>query len=217
MMNKALMHFWTWFLDHKLKLKTLRTLTLKDQKHYTFWLDWHLHFYAPGLDYVLIFPKRENDKAQLIITANGNPDYFQKADDIIKVAPQIRDWKFTAFVQPRHHYEDLEAGRDTPYIFQDIMLKTSELKFIPLESDGEKKIDMIVYLKNFTIYSQNKNLIQLIFIMMQDLLGEKALHENINFVELAQMPGEKNNDLINLYELQFYLDKLNSQISGSST
>ena len=45
---------------------------------------------------------------------------------------------------------------------------------------------MIVYIKNFTIYSHNNNLLQLVYMMIQDLFGEKSMHENINFVQLAQ-------------------------------
>ncbi len=52
----------------------------------------------------------------------------------------------------RQGIDDIEAGIDEPYILQDITLKANELKFIPFEYVGEKKIDMIVYLKNFTIY-----------------------------------------------------------------
>jgi len=51
----------------------------------------------------------------------------------------------------------MEAGIDEPDVFQDITIKTSDLKFIPFEYHREKKIDMIIYLKNFTIYSHNKN------------------------------------------------------------
>lgn len=207
-MSKAVDYFWSWFIDNHPKLKTLRDLKPKDQKHYTFWLNWHLHFYTPGIDFLLVFPNREKDKLQMIITANGNPDYFDKVEEVVKAAPQLKDWKFTAFIQPQHDYEELEKGLDKPYVFQDITLKASEIKFLPLEYEGEKKIDMIVFLKNFTIYSHNKNLLQLIFIMVQDLLGEKSLYENINFVELAQLP-ESDEELICLYDLLFYLDEIN--------
>jgi hypothetical protein len=208
-MSKAVHYFWTWFIDNHKKLKTLRELKPKQQKHYTFWLNWHLHFYAPGTDFILVFPNREKEKIQMIITANGNPDYFNNVEKMVKAAPQLRDWKFTAFVQPKQDYEELENGLDNPYVFKDITLKTSELKFMPFEYENEKKIDMIVYLKNFTIYSQNENLLQLIYIMMQDLLGEKSLYENINFVELAQLPEQEDDELIYLYDLQYYLDEIN--------
>ena len=207
-MKKTAEHFWSWFSDHKTKLKSLRELHPKEQKHYTFWLDWHLRFYAPGLEYILIFPKRKKKKMEFIISAKGNPEYFSTAINLVNAAPSLWNWKFTALIQPRQDYDDMEAGLDKPYIFQDITLKKSELKFIPFEYDGQKKIDMIVYLKNFTIYSHNNNLLQLVYMMIQDLLGEKSMHENINFVQLAQSSDEEE-ELICLYDLQCYIDDIN--------
>jgi hypothetical protein len=46
--------------------------------------------------------------------------------------------------------------------------------------------------------------------MMQDLLDEKSLYENINFVELAQLPEDGDNKFICLYDLQFYIDSINA-------
>lgn len=105
----------------------------------------------------------------------------------------------------------MEVGLDKPYVFKDIELKTSELKFMPFEYEGIKKIDMIVYLKNFTVHCTNKNLLHVVFIIMQDIIGEKSLFENINFVELAQMPSEKENELIYLYELESYIQEINTK------
>jgi hypothetical protein len=209
MSNKATTHFWKWFLEHKNKLKNLMGLDYKEQKHYLFWLNWHLQFYLPGLEYIIVFPKTKKKKTHLMISARGKQELFNMAIELEKTAPRLWDWKFTALIQPRQDIDDIEAGIDEPYIFQDITLKTSELKFIPFEYDGEKKIDMIVYLKNFTIYSQNKNLPTLINIMLQDLLGEKSMAENINFVQLAQMPKHEDDELIYLYDLQYYLDEIN--------
>lgn len=210
-MNKATTLFWKWFLEHKNKLKNLMSLDHKQQKHYLFWLDWHLQFYFPGLEYIIIFPKVNKKKTQLMLSAKGKKEFFHMAIELEKTAPQLWDWKFTALIQPRQDIEDIEAGIDEPYIFQDITLKTSELKFIPFEYDGEKKIDMIIYLKNFTIYSHNKNLPTLIKIMLQDLLGEKSMAATINFVQLAQMPEQEDDELIYLFDLQFYLDEINNQ------
>lgn len=208
-MSKATTHFWTWFLEHKNKLKNLMSLDHKQQKHYMFWLDWHLQFYFPGLEYIIVFPKVKKKKSHLIISASGQHELFHLAIQLEKTAPKLWDWKFTALIQPRQDIDDMEAGIDKPYIFQDITLKASELKFIPFEYDGKKKIDMIIYLKNFTIYAHNKNLPILINIMLQDLLGEKSMAENINFVQLAQLPEQKNDEMIYLYDLQLYLDDIN--------
>jgi hypothetical protein len=208
---KTVNHFWSWFSDHQSKLKNLLTSSAKETKHYVYWLDWHLHFYAPGVDFILIFPNRKNEKTQMIISANGNPDFFNKVDEVIKAAPKLKDWEFIAFVQPSKDIDDMEAGLDKPYVFKDINLKASELKFMPFEYEDSKKIDMIVYLKNFTVHCNNKNLLEAVFIIMQDIIGEKSLYENINFVELAQMPEQEDDELIYLYDLQYYLDEINTK------
>lgn len=201
-MSKAVNHFWSWFIDHQLKLKTLTTLTTKDKQNYVYWLNWHLHFYVPGADFILIFPNRKNEKIQMIISANGNPDFFDKVEEVIKTAPKLRDWKFTAFVQPTETIDKMEAGLDKLCVFKDIKLKVSELIFMAFQYKEAKKIDMIVYLKNLTLHCSNKHLLQAVFIIMQDILWKKSLYENIHFVELAQMQEQEDDELTHLYDIQ---------------
>jgi hypothetical protein len=156
-----------------------------------------------------MFPASENEPTQLVISASGNPEYFDQVTTLIENAPKLRNWKFVAFIQPSQSIEEMEAGLDKPYVFKDIELKASELKFMPFQYEDVQKIDMIVYLKNFTVHCTNKNLLHVVFIIMQDIIGEKSLFENINFVELAQMPTEESNEVIYLYDLQLYIDTVN--------
>lgn len=46
--------------------------------------------------------------------------------------------------------------------------------------------------------------------LVQNLLGEKLLYQNINFVELAQINND-NEELIYLHDLQMYIDSINSK------
>jgi hypothetical protein len=55
--------------------------------------------------------------------------------------------------------------------------------------EESKKIDITVYLKNYNIQCDTKTWKQALYIIMQELLGEKSLFQNINFVQLAQLPG----------------------------
>lgn len=203
--------FWNWIIYNEATLRNLKNEKPKIQKLFLFWLDKNLHYYSEGLDCILIFPKKDNQPTQLIISANGNSDFFEKVIKLVDNAPRLQHWKFTAFIQPSEDIDDMEAGLDKPYVFKDINLKASELKFIPFEYEGSKKIDMIVYLKNFTVHCNNKNLLQVVFIIMQDIIGEKLVYEHVNFVELAQMPEAENVELIYLYDLQYYLDEINSK------
>lgn len=158
-----------------------------------------------------MFQVNENEPVQLVISANGDPEYFNHVTTLVNAAPTLKKWKFVAFIQPSENIEEMEAGLDKPYVFKDITLKASELKFMPFQYEHENKIDMIVYLKNFTVLCHNQNLLQVVYIIMQDIIGEKLLHQNINFVELAQLPDQEDDELIHLYDLQFYLDEINKR------
>ena len=80
---------------------------------------------------------------------------------------------------------------------------------MPLTYDEKtKKLDLRIYLKNYNIHCDTKTWNQAIYIIIQDLLGEKASYQNINFVQLAQLPNTTV-ELIELYEFQFYIDSMN--------
>ena len=212
---KKINTFWNWFQDNNKTIKNLINETPKNQKHISFWLTKNLSYYCKEIDFMIVFPinnNNNNNKAELIITANGNPKYFEQIINLVDNAPQLKTWKFTAFIQPTERIDEIMNGLDEPYIFHEITLKASELKFLTLEYYKKShKFDIIVFLKNYNLYCDTKTLQQAIFIIMQDILGENSLFQNINFVQLAQMP-DNDNELIHLYDLQFYIDKGNRDL-----
>jgi hypothetical protein len=207
---KTINLFWDWVKYNESTLRNLRNEKTKVQKMFLFWLDKHLHYYCEGLECIIMFPANDSHPIQLIISACGNPEFFEQVVTLVNAAPKLKSWQFTAFIQPTQSIDEMAAGLDKPYVFKDIILKASELKFIPFLYENDKKIDMIVYLKNFTVHCNNKNLLHVVFIIMQDIVGEKSLYQNVNFVELAQMPEQEDCELIYLFDLQLYLDNLNN-------
>lgn len=206
---KATTTFWNYFTVNQKTISNLQNEPDKTYKQINFWLERHIKNYCHHLDFLLFFPKQLGEKAQIIITANGNPLYFSYVETLVKSAPKIKNWEVKAFLQPSTKIEKMKQGLDEPYIFCDLVLKTSELKFAPLNPDERKqKLDIVVYLKDYTIYCDNKILLEAVFIIMQDLLGEKSMYENLNFVQLGQLPTD-NMNLVKLYDLQFYIDEIN--------
>lgn len=92
--------FWNWFQDNNQTIKNLKKETPINQKQICYWLTKQLDYYSKDLDFMIVFPKKENQKTELIITANGNPDYFTQVEELINNAPVLKHWKFTAFIQP---------------------------------------------------------------------------------------------------------------------
>jgi hypothetical protein len=207
---KKINTFWNWFQDNNQSIKNILSETPKNQKHLFFWLNKNLHYYCKEIDFIIAFPKKPTDKATLIITANGNPDYFKQVVDLIDNAPRLRTWIFTAFIQPMEDIERMIDKLDNPYVFKDITIKVSDIMFLPLNCDEScKKFDIMVYLKNYNIHCNTKTWKEAVYIIMQELFGEKYVYQHINFIQLEQMPEEVEEDLIHLHDFQTFLDILN--------
>ena len=203
---KSINTFWNWFQDNNQTIKNLINETPKNQKYIAFWINKNLSYYCKEIDFMIVFPKKENSKAEFIIIANGNPNYFNQVITLVDNAPVLKSWKFTAFIQPTAEIDKIINGLDEPYIFQDVVLKISDLKFKPLQyNENNEKMDIIIFLKNYNLFCDTKTVRQAIYIILQDLLGEKIVYQKISLVQLAQMP-QKNEELIEFYELQHYLD-----------
>ena len=146
------------------------------------------------LDYLLFFPKRKTEKPQIIITANGNPLYFSYVENLVKAAPKIKNMNTNLIAWINNKKSQPIAGQDTHLN----------------PNDQKKKLDIIVYLKDYTIYCDNNILLEAIFMILYDLLGEKSMVEDLNFVQLGQIP-ENDTGILQLYELKWYIDRLNTR------
>lgn len=206
---KTTTSFWNYFITNQKTITNLQNEPDTTYQKINTQLEKKLKNYCHHLDYLLFFPKKKTEKPQIIITANGNPLYFSYVENLVKAAPKLKNWQIKAFVQPSSKIEKMKQGLDEPYVFCDVVLKSSDLKFTQLNSnDQKKKLDIVVYLKDYTIYCENQILLEAIFMILYDLLGEKSMVEDLNFVQLGQMPEDQSN-LIHLYELQWYIDKIN--------
>ena len=206
---KTTTSFWNYFITNQKTITNLQNEPDTTYQKINTQLEKKLKNYCHHLDYLLFFPKKKTEKPQIIITANGNPLYFSYVENLVKAAPKLKNWQIKALVQPSSKIETMKQGLDEPYVFCDVVLKSSDLKFTQLNSnDQKKKLDIVVYLKDYTIYCENQILLEAIFMILYDLLGEKSMVEDLNFVQLGQMPEDQSN-LIHLYELQWYIDKIN--------
>ena len=169
---KKINTFWNWFQDNNQTIQNLINEIPKNQKHISFWINNNLSYYCREIDFVIVLSKNGNIKSELILTANGNPKYFNQVIDLVDNAPNLKNWKFTAFIQPTERIEEIMKGLDDLYIFHEMTLKASELTFLPVEYDEvSNKVEIVVFLKSYNLYCDTKTLQQAIFIIMQDVVG----------------------------------------------
>jgi hypothetical protein len=203
---KKINTFWNWFQDNNQTIKNLINETPENQKHILFWLSKNLSYYCREIDFIIVFPKKENSKTEFIITANGNSNYFQQVTLLIDNAPRLRTWKFIAFLMPREQINKVIEELEKPYIIRENTLKAKNLNFIALDHDHEThKFEIRVYLKNYNLLCSTKTLSQVIYIILQTQMTQESLSQNSTFVQLAQLPNIEHCQ-IKLQELQYYLD-----------
>jgi hypothetical protein len=203
---KKINTFWNWFQDNNQRIKNSCNESPENQKEILFWLGKNLSYYCREIDFIIVFPKKENSKAEFIVTANGNSDYFQQVTHLIDNAPRLRTWKFTPFLQPTEQINQIIEELKKPYIIRENTLKAKNLNFIALDHDHEThKFEIQIYLKNYNLLCNTKTLSQVIYIILQNQMTQDSLSQNSTFVQLAQLPDLEQSE-IELYELQYYLD-----------
>ncbi len=175
-----------------------------------------LHKYNPHLDIII---KNKKTKAELIITAHGNPYLFKDVELLVYHAPKIKRWHITAFLQPQLDIEQYEKGLDKALNYYGISLRISEMYFTLLPVPNKPfDFGIKVFLKNYFLYEDHPRLQDAVFVQIEHLIGEKLFANTISFIEIDQLEIQKgyDYDLINLYYLHSYLETfLNSKIKNS--
>ncbi len=206
--HKKITSFWRWFLNHEIEI--LKALLYQENYNDIFTnLNKKLNTISSQIGYVIKDTDKQNQKLKIIFTAHGNKKLMPKVEGITQNAPNFIHWEVESFIKPTEDIEKFKQGLDDAYIFPDFELKTSEAYFSILDFNIEKKkLNLIVYLKNYRFHFDNGFLQEAVYIMIEDLVGEMAVKKHISFVQLAQLSNNPKN-LIRLYELQEYIERLN--------
>jgi hypothetical protein len=133
--------------------------------------------------YVMLGNKTENNKKEIIITAGGNSDYFDLCDQIVKLAPTF------TYLNPISLFPPLE--KIEPFFFDNIVLTVDDVNVH--FDDSKKKIDLLFILEQKHLSNiQNDSTgqfyniyLQMLFIMTQQILGERIAGEKINSGEIS--------------------------------
>jgi hypothetical protein len=210
-MNTAITNFWNHFKENNFVFRLMPDIPKEEQEKYFGKLNQLLYEYNEDLGVIITNVKT---KSELIITAKGNPYLFKDVELLVHYAPTIKPWIITAFLQPVGDIDEFEKGTDEPLEYFGISLKISQMYFIPLENcNNPNRLGLRVYLKNYIVHKDNPRLREVVYTLIEHIIGEKAFANEINFIELEQFTADIiNPQPIDLCYLIDYLREFNEPI-----
>lgn len=166
----------------------------------------HLHNYCDQLFFEIGgWPGKEQE---LIITADGNLDYFKYVEKLINSAPVIQNWSFTAFLQP----QELDYTSN----FEDVELKPLEIWFLPLDNKSEpKSVGLRICLPNYQLVKESEWLDAAVYNVLNTTLGEKTFALDVNYIEINGLPEKpEDHGMIELKDLPAFLKWKKAKLSA---
>jgi hypothetical protein len=210
MTRKKIHSFWLLFCQNQETLLHLKKLSPKEMGKQFSVLTKKLHQYNKDLDITII---NGSTKSEIVITAHGNPYLFKEVELLVHYAPRLTHWKITALIQPIDDVSIYEDATDKPIEFYGISLKISDMYFMPLENkEQNSNLGIRVYFYKYKEYKKTKNFQEVIYILIEYLIGEKAFANDLTYIDFAKVP-QKKDKLINLYYLTDYINDFNKEIN----
>lgn len=189
--------FWTWFEANNAKYLFLNEMTsdLKDQAMKNFRKE--LHEYCDSV-FFLFGGETEARRKELIITAEGNKDYFNHVEFLIDHAPELKRWELLKFKPP--------MGRGFKAVIQNREFDPRVTRCSLLENTGNPEtIGLRMYYNDFNL-TYKRNFAYGTYVMLDMLLGEKSATLDIEHLEIVKTPD-------NIDEVNFiYLDQIKKYI-----
>ena len=203
---RMLLFFWNYFKKINFALLLIDEINNEERTSYIKQLTNRLNDYNRDLGFHIV---NGNTKAELIITANGNPYLFKEVELLVHYAPSIARWKIVAFIQPERNLSKYESGTDKPLEYHGISLRISEMYFLPIENTIKSSdLGIRVFLKNYIVHKDNPRLREAVYVHIEHLIGEKAFANDLFFIEIDQLKNEDLEDdcVLELYNLKFFID-----------
>lgn len=196
-METSAKHFWNWFKENNSAYLFLNTVDAGIKQQLLDTMQEKLHLFCDSI-FFEIGGAADQDQ-ELIITAEGDVNYFAQVEELVNAAPQIPNWSFIAFIPPRD--ADFEID------YEGVQLNANDLYFDPMESANEPgKLGVRVYIPNYEIVRNDKWLRPAIYKILDTILGEKSFASDVRFVEIAQLSDDPVGDgFLHLSQLPQYI------------
>lgn len=194
-MSKA-KEFWDWFSANNARYLFIQEVEPVLQQKFLEELAERLHAYNSNL-FFLVGGNADEDM-ELVITAEGNRNYFDQVEALVSAAPEIPRWKIIAFKPP--------MGCDIQIEHQGYTFDPLKTWFLALENPADpKEIGIQVCYSEFTQEKENEFLSGT-FLLLDIILGEKSAALDLQHIEVGPLPENPADEgLMPLCDLDKYI------------
>jgi len=189
-------NFWNWFKHNNERYLDLDTIdeakleTLLDEFLY------QLHQYCNKLFFQI--GGDVGSTKELIISAEGNKDYFDQVEQLVAAAPPIAHWRIISLKPP--------VNEDFTTEHNGIRVSTKELWFLPMQNADETKfLGLRIYVP-FYDQERRDDYLFIIYQILDSVLGEKSHALDIHQVDVGSLGNEPEKaGLLPLNKLPAYI------------
>jgi len=177
--NNKVQKFWDWFTKNNQNFLFLTQVQQDERERLVDEFINKLHEYNENV-YFEIGGHPNAEKVELIISAEGNADYFDAVEILVDAAPKYKDWDIIAFKPP--------MGVEFKTEIQDYTFDPQKIQFIALNNpNAPSSVGICAIYPNFE-EDDKKSFLFGTFLMLDVILGEKSSALDIDYVEVGPIP-----------------------------
>ena len=201
-MEQSIADFWNWFKERSEAFLNISgdILDEREKDDLLNEIQDNLHNYCDQLYFEI--GGQPGEDQELIITAEGDKEFFKQVEELVYNAPNIDKWTIIAFKQS----VDLN---DDPFTsnFEDVELKPIDMWFLPMDSKSNpKSIGIRVCLPNYEEVKDSKWMQPAVYKVLDTVLGEKSFALDVDYVDIGQLPDNpEKQGMIELKELAAFI------------
>lgn len=178
-MRQEARKFWEWFSIRHHAYRALETETEEMKTLLLEELRANLQAFCDKLFFEI--GGQAAEEPELIITAEGNTEFFRQAEELVSSAPKIGNWQFRALIPPRG--TDFQIGIDG------YVLNASTLWFQPMGHPALPELNGLrVCIPQYNLLKAKEWLQPVIAKIVEYILGEKTYALDVHYIEVAELP-----------------------------
>ena len=193
------LEFWNWFEKNQSKFLFLNDII--DQEVKDKLLDEllaQLHLYCHEL-YFEIGGHPDDEMVEIIITAEGDRDYFEHVERLVNAFPSIKGWEAIAFKPP--------MGKGFKTNYQGKEFDPSKTIFIPL--NHKEKPELVGLQVCYPDFNEEEKDIYFngTYLMLDTLIGEKSATIDIDYLKVVKTPENiAESDFMHLENIEEHIN-----------